>query len=176
MGYLPGYIAIFFAALLAALLVALIFRRDFRDALLGGPGEATIFGLLTVKGVGIVLLCGLLIGGILFALTRPPAPVLPAQLTGGTNGPITMRIFVHFEPNDEVNPGNPKFQTLAFIKTPEGDQPIRVVSKLEEGSLSLTLTVPDMETPFYISFKTPNGMWKTDDYSVKEARAVARKE
>jgi hypothetical protein len=67
------FIAIFFDFLLMALIVALIFRRDFRDAVLGGPGEASIAGILTVKGVAIVLLCGLLIGGILFALTKLPS-------------------------------------------------------------------------------------------------------
>ena len=42
MDTVPGMIAILFAFLLAALVAALIFRRDFRDAVLGGPGEATI--------------------------------------------------------------------------------------------------------------------------------------
>lgn len=176
MDHLPGYIAIFFTVLLAALLLALIFRRDFRDALLGGPGEATVLGLLTVKGVAIVLLSGLLIGGILFALNRPPAPVLPAQGTGTTSGPIPMRLNVYFEPNDDVNPRNPKFLVRAYIKTPKGNQLINVVQKIEEGSLSITFTVPDMETPFFIVFETPKGVWQTDDYSVTEARAVAHKQ
>ena len=74
MNNVPGYIAVLFALLLAGLVVALIFRRDFRDALLGAPGEATVLGFLTVKGVAIVLLCSLLIGGILFVLTHLPAP------------------------------------------------------------------------------------------------------
>jgi hypothetical protein len=172
MGYLPGFIAIVFSLLLAALLVALIFRRDFRDALLGGHGEASVLGLLTVKGVGIVLISGLLIGGILFALSRPPAPV---QQTGGTSNPITMRMNVNFDPND-VNPGNPKVLVRAYIKTPTGNQPIPVVSKLEEGALSITLKVPDMMTPFFIAFETPKGTWQTDDFSVTEAHAVARKQ
>jgi len=169
---LPGYIAIFFALLLAALLVALIFRRDFRDALLGGPGEASVLGFLTVKGVAIVLLSGLLIGGILFALTRPP---VPAQRTDGTSNPIPMRLNVHFEPN-EVNPRNPNFRLRAFIKTTKGDQTVPVVSKLEEGALSIKLDVPDMETPFFIVFETPKGTWQTDDFSVTEAHAVAHKQ
>ncbi len=50
-------IAFLLALLLAALIVALILRRDFRDALLGGQGEASVLGVLTVKGVAIVLLC-----------------------------------------------------------------------------------------------------------------------
>jgi ankyrin repeat protein len=72
-------IAIVFALLLAALVGALILRRDFRDAVLGGQGEASLLGVVTVKGVAIVLLCGLLIGGILLTLrtgsgTKPPDP------------------------------------------------------------------------------------------------------
>ena len=172
MDNLPGYIAIFFALLLAALLLALIFRRDFRDAVLGGPGEATVLGFLTVKGVAIVLLSGLLIGGILFALTRRP---IPAQQTGGTTNPIPMRVNVNFDPND-VNPRNPDFRLRAFIKTLKGNQPIPVVPKLEEGALSIKLDVPDMETPFFIVFETPKGTWQTDDYSVTEAHAVAHKQ
>lgn len=63
-------VIILFAFLLSGLLVAFVLRRDFRDAVLAGPGEATVFGLLSVKGVAIVLLCALLIGGILMALNR----------------------------------------------------------------------------------------------------------
>ena len=172
MNNLPGYIAILFTLLLAALLVSLIFRRDFRDALLGAPGEATVFGLLSVKGVGIVLLCSLLIGGILFVVTHLPVPAVP---TAATRNPITMRLNVNFEPN-EVNPRNPNFNLRAFIKTSKGNQLIPVVSKVEEGALSILVTVPDMETPFFIVFDTPKGVWHTDDYSITEAHAVAHKQ
>jgi hypothetical protein len=173
MNNLPGYIAILFTLLLAGLVVALIFRRDFREALMGGPGEATVLGFLTVKGVAIVLLCGLLIGGILFALIHSPAPV-PQNVA--ESKPITMRLNVNFDPN-EVNPRNPNFKLRAFIKTPNGNQPIRCVPTIKEGGLSIqVIGVPDMETPFFIVFDTPKGVWQTDDYSITEAHAVAHKQ
>jgi len=33
-----------------------------------------------------------------------------------------------------------------------------------------------METPFFIRFETPKGTWKTDDHSIREASATARKQ
>jgi hypothetical protein len=172
---IPGLIAVFLALALAALVLALIFRRDFRDAVLGGPGEASVLGLITVKGVAIVLLCGILVGGILFILQQLPKP--PSQPPPETTGasPIAMRLNVHFEPN-EVNPRNPQFEAKAFIKKPGGLQPIPIVSQVSEGALSVRLEVPDMESPFFIVFETPKGIWKTDDHSVREAAATARKQ
>lgn len=61
---------ILFGLLLAAIIIALIFRQDFRDAVLGGNGEATVFGLITVRGVAVVLLCALFVGGLLATLTH----------------------------------------------------------------------------------------------------------
>jgi hypothetical protein len=165
------FIAIFFAFLLMALIVALIFRRDFRDAVLGGPGEASIAGILTVKGVAIVLLCGLLIGGILFALTKLPSTKQPDT----TVGPISVRLNVHFEPN-EVNPRHPDFRIKAYIKTRKGPEPIDFVHVLKQGALSVELDVPDMETPFFIVFETPRGTWLTDDFSIHETAATARRQ
>lgn len=172
---LPGLIAVFFALLVAALVAALIFRRDFRDAVLGGPGEASILGLITVKGAAIVLLFGILIGGILFALNKLPVALpLPNLRADGHTGPITVRLNVHFEP-DEVNPRNPKFSIKAFLKTREGDKPIAIVPKLSEGALSVRLDVPDMDMPYFIVFETPKGIWKTDDHS-NEVATTARKQ
>ncbi|OIP89686.1 MAG: hypothetical protein AUK24_05880 [Syntrophaceae bacterium CG2_30_49_12] len=168
---IPGLIAVFFALLLMALVAALIIRRDFRDAVLGGPGEATIFGVISLKGVAIVLLCGLLIGGILFALTKLPPPLQPGPYTG----PIMVRLNVHFEP-DEVNPRNPQFSPQAFIKTPKGQEPIPIITKMSEGALSVQVKVPDMKTPFFIIFRTPKGIWQTDDHSIRETAATARKQ
>ena len=173
MNYLPDYIAILLTLLLACLVVALIFRRDFRDALIAGPGEVTFLGFLTVKGVAIVLLCGLLIGGILFALKNSPAR---EPQTVAENKPIKMRLNVNFDPN-EVNPRNPNFKLHAFIKTPNGNQEIRCVPSIKEGGLSIEVDgVPDMETPFFIVFDTPKGTWQTDDYSITEAHAIAHKQ
>ena len=89
-------------------------------------------------------------------------------------GPMQVRLNVHFDPAD-VNPRNPNFTARAFIKTPTGDQPIPIVPTVREGSLSVDVSVPNMETPFFIVFDTPRGTWKTDDHSVREAATTARK-
>lgn len=90
-------------------------------------------------------------------------------------GPITMRLNVHFDP-DEVNPRNPRFAVKAFIKTPKGVEPIPIIYKVSEGALSVDVNVPDVNAPFFITFETPTGTWKTDDFSMKEAVATARKQ
>ena len=54
--------------LLIALVSALIFNQSFRNDVLGGEGEATVLGILSVKGVAIVLLCGLFLAGLLYPL------------------------------------------------------------------------------------------------------------
>ncbi len=164
-------IALFFAFLLLALVIALIFRKDFRDAVLGGPGEASIAGIITVKGVAIVLLCGILIGGILFTLNKGE----PASQTTTFTGPVPVRLNVHFEPN-EVNPRHPDFKIQAFIKTTKGPKPVDCVHLLKEGALTVEMTVPNMDTPFFIAFETPRGTWLTDDFSVHETAATARRQ
>ena len=90
-------------------------------------------------------------------------------------GPIKMRLNVHFNP-DEVNPRNKPFIVKAFIKTTEGVEPIPIFHKLNQGALSVHVDVPDMDTPFFITFETPKGTWKTDDYSIKETPATAHKQ
>jgi len=105
-------------------------------------------------------------------VTHLPVTAVP---TPATRNPITMRLNVNFEPN-EVNPRNQNFNLRAFIKTSKGNLPIDVVPKVEEGALSILVTVPDMETPFFIVFDTPKGIWQPDDYSITEAHAVAHKQ
>jgi len=169
---IPAIMAVFFALLLAALVAALILLKDFRTAVLGGPGEATILNLITVKGVVIVLLCGLFLGGLLFSLNKLPAESqCAAQM-----GPVTMRLNVHFDP-DEVNPRNPQFSAKAFLKTANGVEPVPIRPPVvSEGALSVQVNVPDMETPFFVIFETPKGIWKTDDHSIRETAATARKQ
>ena len=36
--------------------------------MLGGTGEASVLGVLTVKGVAIVLLCALFVGGLIYSV------------------------------------------------------------------------------------------------------------
>ncbi len=59
--------------LLSALLFALIFGQRFRKELLGATGDATLFGLVTVRGTAIVVIAfGLTVGAIYTSLMRPP--------------------------------------------------------------------------------------------------------
>ena len=60
------------AFLLIALVLALIFSVKYRRDMLGHEGEAKVFGLITVKGVAIVLLSALFLGGMLFPLSSNP--------------------------------------------------------------------------------------------------------
>ena len=118
---------------------------------------------------------GLIMGCMLFALGRIPSEPDAAVISKpATANPITMRLNVSFEPN-EVNAKNPQVQAKAFIKTPNGPVPIALVQKVSEGAVSIQLEVPDMETPFFVVFNTPAGVWTTDDFSVKETKVIARK-
>jgi len=119
---------------------------------------------LTTMGLWLVLGFLLSAGGVYLYLQ-----------TAAHTGPITMRLNVHFDPA-EVNPRNPQFSPTAFIKTPKGDKVVPIVTKLSEGALSVQVNVPDMETPFFIVFQTPRGIWKTDDHSIRESAATARKQ
>jgi len=65
---LPVIISGVCALLLIALVSALILNQSFRNDILGGEGEASVLGILSVKGVAIVLLCGLFLGGLLYPL------------------------------------------------------------------------------------------------------------
>lgn len=74
-------IAALFAILLASLVIALIVSKNFRSDVIGGSsGEAKVFGILTVKGVVIVLLCAIFVGGILYTLAK-------VQNSVGSQGP-----------------------------------------------------------------------------------------
>ena len=56
-----------------------------------------------------------------------------------------------------------------------GEEPLPVLKRVMEGSLWIELTLPTRTTPFFLVFKTPRGVWKTDDHSVHEAAARAYK-
>jgi hypothetical protein len=164
------YVAIFFAFLILALVIALIFRRDFRDDMLGGSGEAIFFKIFTVKGATILVLCGIFIGAILFCLNK----IEHTDLTETRNQPITVEINVNFKPNI-VNPRHPEFKITAYIKTPKGNRPIKYIDTVKQGALSIKLDVPDMKTPIFLVFETHKGTWQTDDFSVNEMAAMAHK-
>lgn len=56
--------------LLVALVTALIFSSSFRNDVLGSEGEARILGIISVKGVSIVVLSALFLGGLIYPLTK----------------------------------------------------------------------------------------------------------
>ncbi|MEE1868476.1 hypothetical protein [Pseudomonas auratipiscis] len=51
------------------LILGLIFNTKFRRDVLGGQGEAALFGVITAKGAAIIVLCALFIGGMLYPLS-----------------------------------------------------------------------------------------------------------
>jgi hypothetical protein len=65
------------ALCLLIVVVALIFHRGFRRDLAAGPNEVNLFGLLSVQGGIVVVMCALLVFGLLYPLSRSrerPAP------------------------------------------------------------------------------------------------------
>jgi hypothetical protein len=68
MSYFPVFVSGICGLLLILLVGALIINTSFRGDVLGGEGEATVLGLLSIKGVAIVLLCGLFLGGFIYPL------------------------------------------------------------------------------------------------------------
>jgi uncharacterized protein YneR len=66
--------------ILISLIGALIFKDSFRKDILISEGEATIFGILNVKGVAIVVLTGLFLGAIIWS-TNNTSKKLPDNLS-----------------------------------------------------------------------------------------------
>lgn len=67
---LPLIISLSCAFFLCILVIALVFNAAFREDVLGGEGEASILGIITVKGVVIVLLCALFLAGLVYPITK----------------------------------------------------------------------------------------------------------
>ncbi|RNC79365.1 MAG: hypothetical protein ED557_14880 [Balneola sp.] len=61
-----SWVEIFFGALLTAIVLAFIFSGRFRQDVIGGNGTAKIFGILTIEGVTIVILCLIFVGAIIW--------------------------------------------------------------------------------------------------------------
>ena len=127
------------------------------------------FGIDTeLSTMGLWLTLGFLLsvsGVYVYVQSRPLVP---------ESGPVRARLNIHFDPAD-VNPRNPQFNVKAYMKKAGGVEPLQALHKVSEGSLSVEVTVPDMETPFFVVFDTPKGTWKTDDHSIREAAATAYK-
>lgn len=66
MVYWPLAVSGLCGLLLFAVVAALIFKPDFRADLVAGQGKASLFGVLSVEGVVIVILCGMFLTGLLY--------------------------------------------------------------------------------------------------------------
>jgi hypothetical protein len=66
--------------ILISLIGALIFKENFRKDILISEGEATIFGILNVKGAAIIALAGLFLGAIIWS-TNNSTKKLPENLS-----------------------------------------------------------------------------------------------
>ena len=58
--------------LLAAVILALIFKQDFRKDVTAKQGKTILFNAVSVEGVIVVLLSGMLLGGLLYPVWRNP--------------------------------------------------------------------------------------------------------
>jgi hypothetical protein len=70
---LPLLISGVCALALIGLVAGLIVSSKFRNDVLGGEGEASVLGLISVKGVAIVLLCALFVGGMIYPMSATPS-------------------------------------------------------------------------------------------------------
>ncbi len=62
---------------LALLFFGILFNGKFRDAVLGGDGEAKLLELITVRGASVVLLAALLVdASVYLELNAPPSVVV----------------------------------------------------------------------------------------------------
>lgn len=75
---LPLFISGVCALLLIGLIAGLIGSSKFRNDVLGGEGEASVLGLISVKGVAIVLLCAIFVGGMIYPMSATPS-IKPQQ-------------------------------------------------------------------------------------------------
>ena len=57
-------ILILLSILLVILFIALIINKEFRNDIMASPGEASFLGIISVKGVVIVLLTAMLVGAV----------------------------------------------------------------------------------------------------------------
>jgi len=80
---LPLLISGVCALLLIGLIAGLIVSSKFRNDVLGGEGEASVLGIISVKGVAIVLLCAIFVGGMVYPMSASPSvqPDATAALT-----------------------------------------------------------------------------------------------
>ena len=70
--YWPVIVSLLCGLLLAAVIFALIFKQDFRKDVIAKQGRASLFNAVSVEGVIVVLLSGMLLAGLLYPVWRNP--------------------------------------------------------------------------------------------------------
>lgn len=68
----PVLVSLLCGLLLAAVILALIFKQDFRKDVTAKQGKASLFNAVSVEGVIVVLLSGMLLAGLLYPVWRNP--------------------------------------------------------------------------------------------------------
>ncbi len=117
--------------LLVVLVGAFILSAGFRDAVLGAQGEATVTGILSVKGVAIVLLCGLFLAGLLIPLGYIQQPVAVDETKPGLDagGLIARLVGIweaqipdnHFQMQINWNPSADRFEGRLLKQSPTSE-------------------------------------------------------
>ena len=64
------FLPIICSAAIISLIGALIFNKSFRADILSTENEANIFGILSVKGVAVIVLLGLFLGGLIYSFSN----------------------------------------------------------------------------------------------------------
>ena len=81
---------------------AIVFSEKFRRDILGGEGEARLFGILTVKGTAVLVLCGLFLGGLLWSTGRVlKSRSRPVMLSNDTISNLSIPELYPFNENGE---------------------------------------------------------------------------
>lgn len=83
MQYLPFIIIGILTLLLSTVILVFVFNQKFRQDVIAGKGKASIFGILSVEGVIIVVLCGIIAGCLIYFTTKfLPPQILIKKLPG----------------------------------------------------------------------------------------------
>ncbi|MDX1636542.1 MAG: hypothetical protein R3281_01145 [Balneolaceae bacterium] len=149
-------IIIFCAVLLAVIISAMIINDKFRADILAGEGEAKIFGLISVRGVVLVLLFALLLGTIVYSAdkqttNRSVSPDILPVLTQAQNASLgqaeqkyneaknSLSAFMHKEWIPQLSTNVVSTSGILLILEEEGQESSR--QALQEFSRSLSSEV-----------------------------------
>lgn len=145
---LPLLISGVCALALIGLIAGLIVSSTFRNDVLGGEGEASVLGLISVKGVAIVLLCALFVGGMIYPMSATPS-IQPANTADIAKERDQLKSVLE-ERNSAYGELNREYQELQLKnqKAEDTNQDLQKrVGELQQkvGSLNETITGKDAE-------------------------------